>query len=208
MAGTGWRGKAPAALAALLLLFCTAAFAQDAGGDEAIHNELRALRTRAVEAVNRRDAEALLAEMTGDVVFTAMNNEVVRGRADARAYYDRMLGGAARVIEDMRITVEPDALATLHNNGESAVSTGNSEAYFKIRGGLEFTAPLRWTAGLVRENGAWKIASMHFSANVFQNPVDAGIRRHLPLMLAVAGGAGLLIGGAFGLVLGRRRRQV
>ncbi len=208
MIGAWWREKVAAACAALLLVLCTAAFAQSSGGDEAIHNELRALRTRAVEAVNRRDAEALLAEMTDDVVFTAMNNEVVRGRADARAYYDRMLGGAARVIEDMRITVEPDALSVLHNNGESAISTGNSEAYFKIRGGLEFTAPLRWTAGLVREGGAWKIASMHFSANVFQNPVDAGIRRYLWLMLVVAGAAGLLIGGVLGLVLGRRRRPV
>ena len=73
----------------------------------------------------------------------------------------------------MSVTIEPDILSNLHNSGESAISTGDSVAYFKIRGGLEFTAPLRWTASLVHDSGSWKIAAMHFSSNIFDNPVEA-----------------------------------
>src|SRR5262249_20578000 len=51
---------------------------------EAVHNELRALRDRAVAAVNKRDPDALMKELDPGIVFTAMNNEVVRGIDQAK----------------------------------------------------------------------------------------------------------------------------
>lgn len=170
---------------------------------EAIHNELRAVRDRAVTAIKDRNADALMAELTDDIAFTAMNNEAVHGKEAAKAYYQRMMSGASSIVEDMSVTIEPDILSDLHNTGESAISTGDSVAYFKIRGGLEFTAPLRWTASLVHDGGSWKIAAMHFSSNIFDNPVEKGISKYLWLILSVAGLIGLVVG----LVLGRIRRR-
>lgn len=161
---------------------------------EAIHNELRALRDRAVAAIKSRQEDALFADLTDDIAFTAMDSVPVHGKAEAKAYYDKMMSGAASIVEDMNITIEPDILSNLHNGGALAVSTGNSTAYFKLRGGIEFTAPLRWTATLVNEGAGWKVASAHFSANMFDNPIDAGIKRYLYLMLGAAGLVGLIIG--------------
>ncbi|MFZ2099460.1 MAG: nuclear transport factor 2 family protein [Oricola sp.] len=182
----------------------TGASAQDltARQTETIHNELRALRDRAVAALQARDTDALMAELTEDIAFTAMNNEVVHGKQAAIEYYLRMMNGAASLVEDMSVTIEPDILSNLHVGGQSAVSTGDSIAYFKIRGGLEFTAPLRWTANLVHQDDGWKVASVHFSSNIFDNPVSAGISKYLWLILAAAGIAGLVIG----YLLGRLRR--
>lgn len=169
---------------------------------EAIHNELRALRDRAVAALKARDPDALMNELTDDIAFTAMNNEVVHGKQAAVEYYERMMEGASSIVQEMDVSVEPDVMSLLYGDGKTAVSTGDSVAYFKIRGGLEFTAPLRWTATLVDEGDGWKIASMHFSSNIFDNPIDAGIARYLWLLL----GAAALIGLVVGFLLGRLRR--
>ncbi|MCG6856924.1 MAG: nuclear transport factor 2 family protein, partial [Salaquimonas sp.] len=169
---------------------------------EAIHNELRALHDRAVAAMKARDPNALMAEMTDDVAFTAMNNEVVHGKKAAMEYYNKMMEGASSIVQDMDVTVEPDVLSLLYAGGQAAVSTGDSTAHFKIRGGLEFTAPLRWTATLVHQVDGWKIASMHFSANIFDSPVEAGIAKYLWLIIAVAVFAGLFLG----FLAGRMRR--
>lgn len=170
---------------------------------EAIHTELRALKDRAIAAIKDRKPDALFGDLTEDIAFTAMDNVPVHGKTEAKAYYDRMMNGASSVVQDMSVTLEPDVLSALHNNGQSAVSTGNSTAYFKLRGGLEFSAPLRWTASLVNEGGAWKVASAHFSANMFENPIDSGIRKYLYLMLAAAGLVGLVLG----FIFGRSRRR-
>jgi len=39
--------------------------------DEAIHNELRAVQRRLIEAVNKKDVDALFAEVSPNIEFTA-----------------------------------------------------------------------------------------------------------------------------------------
>ena len=45
----------------------------------AIHNELRAVKDRLVQAVNTKNIAALMADVTPDVAFTAINNDTVVG---------------------------------------------------------------------------------------------------------------------------------
>jgi uncharacterized protein (TIGR02246 family) len=168
---------------------------------EQLHQELRDLRARIEQAFLAKDGEALLTEFTDDLHYTAINNEVVDGIAEAREYYARMMEGASSAVEDIRVTLEPDGLSTLHNDGQVAISTGNSDAYFKMRVGPEFSVPLRWTASLVRQDGAWKIASVHFSANILENPISGNLKSY------VIGGAiaMALLGLIAGFLIGRRR---
>lgn len=176
----------------------------NAAQTEAVHEELRALLKRSVSAMEQKNPEALMAELSDDVVFTAMNNELVDGKAAALQYYQRMMDGSSSIVEDLELTVVPDIKSKLHNNGESAIAVGTSMATLKLRGGIEFTAPLRWSAGLVRDGKDWKIASLHYSGNIFENPIDTGLRKYLWLMLGGAGIIGLIIG----FLMGRRRRRV
>ena len=92
---------------------------------ETLHNELRALRERTVNAVNKRDPDALMKELHPDIVFTAMDTEVVRGIPEAKAYYQKMFVGAGRIVEGFSLTVEPDAAASLYENGRVAISRGS-----------------------------------------------------------------------------------
>jgi ketosteroid isomerase-like protein len=184
-------------LCLLLAVFATVAQAQD----EAVHDEIRAMRDRAIAAFEARDVEALFAELDDRVIFTAMNNETVTGKEALIAYYAKMMDGSAGLVSDLQVAFETDALATLLAGNQAAVASGSVVAAFKMRAGLEFSVPLRWTATLSRDSGAWKIVALHFSANIFDNPIDSALRSYLWLMLAAA----LAVGLVAGLVLRRRR---
>lgn len=174
---------------------------------DAAHAELRALRDRVAAAIKARNADALFAEVADDVAFTAMDHAPAHGKAEARAYYERMMTGAASRVQDMNVTIEPDKLSALHDEGRTAIATGDSTAYFKLRAGLEFSAPLRWTATLVKQDTGWKIAAAHFSANMFENPIATNLRKYLYPMLAAAGVVGAIAGFVLALAFGRRRRS-
>src|SRR5262249_62363384 len=80
-----------------------AAQAQPAKPDSeaAIHDELRAVKQRLVDAINKKNGDALFAEMSPDIRFTAMNNDHVHGLKDGRAYYDRMMNGTNKFLNDI-----------------------------------------------------------------------------------------------------------
>ena len=187
----------------LAVFMMSSAHAQDAASLESIHMELRAMKDRAVEAVNKKDAEALLKEVSPAIRFTAMNNEIVRGHDGLRAYYTKMMEGASRIVEDMSINGEPDELALLFADNKIATATGTSEAYFKIKGDLTFTAPLRWTATMENTGGKWTIAAIHFSANMFDNPLLSAASGFWKWVAAGVAAAGL----ALGYLLGRRKAK-
>jgi ketosteroid isomerase-like protein len=190
---------APFRLLLCLLLFVVATAAQ--AQDDAVHDEIRAMRDRAIAAFEARDVEALFAELDDRILFTAMNNETVAGKEALTAYYARMMDGSAGLVSDLQVAFETDALATLLAGNQAAVASGSVVAGFKMRAGLEFSVPLRWTATLSRDSGAWKIVALHFSANIFDNPIDSALRSYLWLMLAAAVAVGLVAG----LLLRRRR---
>ena len=193
-------------LACGLAVAPTIALAQQQSSDEALHAQLRALKDRAVAAVNKRDPDALMQELDPNIAFTAMNNEVVHGIAEAKAYYQKMLVGAARIVQDMSLTAEPDRPADIYANGTMAVATGTSNAHFKLSAGPEFDVPLRWTATLRRANDKWMITGMHFSANMFDNPMLSALERSIKWIGITTGIVALLVG----FLLGRwsRRRSV
>ncbi len=171
--------------------------------EAAAHKGLRGLRDRLVAAVNAKDPDAIEADLDEDILFTAMNNEVVHGKNEARAYYAKMLVGSRRIVEDMSLTVDVDDLSILLADGEVAMAAGSSVAKFDMMVGDSFEVPLRWTATLNNTDKGWKVASIHFSANMFDNPLMAGFRT---FAYALAGGIGVL-GLIIGWLIGRRRKR-
>lgn len=171
--------------------------------EAATHEALRALRDRLVAGVNDKNPDAILADLDDDILFTAMNNEVVHGKDEARAYYAKMLVGSQRIVKDMSLTVEVDDLSILLADGEVALAAGSSLADFDMMVGDRFQVPLRWTATLRNTESGWKVAAIHFSANMFDNPLMSGFQT---FAYALAGGL-LVIGLVIGWLVGRRRKR-
>lgn len=171
-------------------------------GDEATHNELRALRDGLIDALNKGDFERQLTYLHPNVVMTAPNNEVSRGREGVRAYWAKMMTGPRRVVESFRCEVEVDELTILYG-GDTGISFGSALQHFKLTSGLKLDVRTRWTATLVKEQNRWLIASLHVSANLFDNPLLT-TAKHTAYW---AGGLSLIAGLVIGLVLGKGRKR-
>src|SRR5262245_57825439 len=137
-------------LVALMSFVASAATAQKAPSVDQIHNELRALKDRAVEAVNKRNKDALFREMAPNITFTGMDNQVVSGLQNLQAFYDKTFASSGGLIREITLKVEPDALSQLYADNRIAVAFGKADTHFKMMGGSEFDWPLRWTATLTR----------------------------------------------------------
>ena len=171
--------------------------------EAAAHDALRGLRDRLVAGVNAKDPDAIIADLDDEILFTAMNNEIVHGKDEARDYYAKMLVGSQRIVKDMSLTVDVDDLSILLADGRVAMAAGSSVANFDMMVGDSFEVPLRWTATLNNTDDGWKVAAIHFSANMFENPMMGSFQT---LAYALAAGLGLL-GLIIGWLIGRRRKR-
>lgn len=167
--------------------------------DALVHDELRALAKTMEEALNKRDLDALLANVDDDLVFTAMNAEAGYGKQHVRDYFNKMLNGPDKVVENINVDFVPDKLVVFYGP-DVAVSAGNAASHYELTSGMKFDVMARWTATLVRKNGHWLVASFHYSTNMFKNPVLDAQRKFL---LLAGGGAALLLA-IIGFFVGRR----
>jgi ketosteroid isomerase-like protein len=171
---------------------------------EALHTELRAVKNRLVQAVNNKNSAALVAELTPNVAFTAINNDTVIGIDKVKIYYDKMLGGSSRFLNDFSITAESDDLSRLYAENRIAIATGRADAMLDLMAGsrMKYTVPLRWTATLSQSSGQWKLAAIHFSADLSDNPYLTALSSFWKWAAAGIGTLGL----AAGFLLGWMRR--
>jgi len=170
--------------------------------DEQIHEALRELRDRLISAYEKRDMEAVLLEVTDDVVITWQNGERNEGHQEFREFVDRMMNGDSRVVNDISSTVEVDAHSVLYQD-DTAVARGTLSDKFSLADGSEFTLNSKWTATVVKKDAQWKVASFHVSANIFDNPLLDTAKAYLGSAAIIGGVIGGLVGLVFGWILGR-----
>lgn len=167
--------------------------------DAPVHDELRALAGAMEEALNERDLDGLLANVDDDLVFTAMNAETGYGKEHVRDYFNRMLNGPEKVVENIKVDFVPDKLAVFYGP-DVAVSGGRADSHYDLANGMKFDVPARWTGTLVRKQGKWLVAAFHYSTNMFDNPVLDAQRKFMLL----AGGGSALVLAIIGFIIGRR----
>ncbi len=165
---------------------------------EQLHQELRALRATMERALNERDIDTLVAHVDDDVVFTTMNGDVARGPDAIREYFSKMMEGDTPIVNSITTHFKPESLSILHED-DVAVAYGHSEDLYELTSGKRFAIDGRWSATMLRRDGQWKVASFHYSANIFDNPVLAGQRRLLLMAAAVA----VLVLGLLAFFVGR-----
>ena len=178
------------------LMIAGLAFAQ---ADDPRHAELRQLAATMQDALNKRDLDALLANVDDDLAFTSMNAETGYGKQHVRDYFNRMLNGPDKVVENIHVEFVPDKLSVFYGP-DVAVSAGKANSHYELANGMKFDVTARWTGTLVRKDGRWLVAAFHYSTNMFDNPVLDSQRKYL--LLGGAGAALLL--GLVGWFVGRR----
>lgn len=65
----------------------------------------------------------------------------------------------------------------------------------------------RWSAVVQKDGDTWKLASVHFSTNLLDNPVLDAARKAVQKTALIAGAIGIAVGLAIGFLLRRRGAQ-
>jgi ketosteroid isomerase-like protein len=170
---------------------------------EAIHDELRALRKGLTDAVLKQDVEAQLKYVSPDVIVTWQNGEVVRGPQGLKAFLDKNQSQANRIFQGYKEPPTPAELTILYGD-DTGISYGTSVASYNLFG-KQFELTNHWTATVVKQNGRWVIAAYHVSSNILDNPLINAATNSLYWV----GGITLVAGGALGWLfhsLAARRR--
>lgn len=150
--------------------------------------EMRLLLDKMEKSISDLDIEATLKMMTPTAVVTWQNAEVSRGTDAIRAYHQRMVGGASAKVKRFSTKATLGGSAIFY--GDSAIACGTEVDTYELADGLSFSLNANWSATLVKTDGQWKVAALHFSTNLFDNPLLNNARR----MIWIAALAALLGG--------------
>jgi uncharacterized protein (TIGR02246 family) len=135
------------------------------------------------DATNARDTQRICGLATEDVVMVSKNGDIIAGKRALASYLDRMIG-ATPALKEMHTHVQMDAPAILMDR--AAIAYGTSDDEYVFTSGLKLAITTRWSASLVKEDEKWRIARVHFSFDLFDNPLLNGARYALGVGAAIA----------------------
>lgn len=160
-------------------------------------------REMALQAINSRDFSIIEPFLDPNFTITTVDNRVFHQVQDFENYWNQQFASS---IANIKMTLEVDTLRRFLSP-EIAVSYGDAIAAFSFKDGNAANMAMRWTAVTQKFQGTWRIQSLHFSANLLNNPVLNGARQASILMTAAAGAGGLLVGAVAMLLWHRRCKQ-
>src|SRR5258706_4209199 len=167
---------------------------------QADHEELRAMMRAATQALNARQVEALAPLMARQFVITAVDGRTFRDLAGFKAYLDQLYGTKVQSIQ-----YRPEAAELTQVIGpDTGISWGTSTDTYTVQGRETRTMTSHWTATVQRQDGDWKLAALHISANLLDNPVVEEAKRYIWKAAAAALVAGLILGFILCAVIKRR----
>ena len=173
------------------------------GAESPAHAELVAMREAIVTATNTTNVDGLLEHVHPDVVVVWQNAVISRGHAGIRDYYQQALGGPDAVLESYTVEPRVQELTIMHGD-DMGIAYGKVLCHFKFKDGRQFDLEGPWSATMVRNEGAWQIASFHASSGLFDNPWLLAAKSWLIKGCVASLVVGVALGAA---VMGLFRRQ-
>jgi ketosteroid isomerase-like protein len=183
------------------LLSSSLLFAQETEASKADHEALRSMLTDGVKAINDHQIEDIVKFFHPDINVIFPNMEVADGVDAVRDYYSKMLGKSTSILKDISTEASADVLSEIYGN--TAVVYGSMFTHYTFAGGMKLEIPTKWTITLLKENGNWKVISMQFTANLFNNPLLSKASSSAIYF----GIGGLLLGLIFGFLIFRFLRK-
>lgn len=165
---------------------------------EADHEALRAVLATSTEAINKANLDLLKPVLAKNLTIITVDNHKLQSLDEFKAYWDGLFHGGALSLERVEVAPSPDGL-TEFLGGDVGYIDGTSKDVYHFKSGSAQNLTVRWSAVVEKEDGQWKIAKIHFSADILDNPIlsiakqAAGGNMLLPALAGFAIGA-LLIG--------------
>ncbi len=186
---------------AMALLAVTSATAQEQR--KADHDQLRELMKRGAEALNTRKLDIMAPYLHPDFTVVTVDNRKLRGLPEFKQYWNGLFEGKDAVLRSIETKPVADDL-TRFLDDNSAVSFGTSDDRYTFNDGDVRQMKSRWSAGVQKDGDTWKLVSVHFSANLLDNPVLDAAKQAVQKWALITGAIGIAIGLAIGFLLRRR----
>lgn len=170
------------------------------------HDKLRALKDKAIAAVNSRDYDGVQAILHDPFMATAITQDSFTDFDAMKAYFEGLFTRKLLRIKDVQFSAEADDYSTVYT-GTFALTKGTDLERYEMADGRSFDVKGRWTAVSIKDGDDWKIAALHMGTNFLDNPVINAIEKSIVWIGIAAAAAGLMVGLAGGWFIGARRAK-
>ena len=173
---------------ALCLSISNSAIADDQ--QEAIKSIIQT-REIALQAINTMDFSKLEPYLHPSFTITTVDNRIFHNAKEFEQYWQQQLSNS---IKNITLSLKGDTVRTFLSP-ETETAYGDATATFDFKDGNVNTMAMRWTAVMQKFQTKWTIQSIHFSANLLDNPVLKGAQQ-LGITMSIGSGVlGLILGG-------------
>jgi len=197
--------KSISSAVALLLLSITIAVAQE-GPQAADHAALRKLKDDVITAINNRNLADMDAMLHKPFLSTVITQESFNETGKLRGWFEDLFSRPLLRLRHFRIQAEADEMAQIYT-GTLAVARGSTKERYELADGRGFDFDGRWTATAIKDNGQWKVLTLHAGTNFLDNPVINAIERSVLTFAAVGAIGGVIVGFLLGFFIRRGRAK-
>ena len=177
-------------------IFVSPAFSQVNSDNEKEHQEMRQLLADVTQAINTEDIDHIRNFFAKDYIYVGADQSTVTNRTEFLAYYDKLLGGKNALLKSLNF--QPKALMkTKFIQDNVGIVYGESDDTYVLANGHTTKVKSKWSATLLKEDGKWKVATLHNGVNFYDNPE---ITYFLNFWKMIAFGA-LIVGVALGYLI-------
>jgi ketosteroid isomerase-like protein len=168
----------------LMTLLCLAPIvplsAAGGSGTEEDHEELRKLLTLVKEATDQNRAELLKPYLHEDFVMTVLNQQVAVGRDGLEKLFDDWFQQEGAPLKSL--VIEPAAtVPTRIVDDRFGTVYGTSADTYELADGDKFVFNSHWTATVLKEDGRWKVVTVHVGVDPLDNPLINAYRKAMGL---------------------------
>jgi len=142
-------------------------------------------------SLNEKNIEKLLGHLDDQAVMSFMTTETAVGKEAVQAYYDKMFKGDDAPLADHKTKATLETKAIFH--GDTIIASGRTKDIFTLKDGSIYKFDTRWVASAVKKQGNWKVVSVNFSVDPFENIVMDELQNKLWTYAIMAFIVGLIV---------------
>jgi uncharacterized protein (TIGR02246 family) len=158
----------PTRLFILCLCLAAALVRADEAADRA---DLQTIFTQVRAALEAKDVETASHHLAEPFLLVPVGQQPIESRAALQDFVVAAFEGPTSMA-NLTIRVEPE-MTVAFTSADSATSHGLATLSYRMQQGESYTLQARWTAALVRQDGAWKVGALHLGVDPRENELLA-----------------------------------
>lgn len=172
---------------------------------KADHDALRELLVKSSQALNTRNLDSMAGALYPGFTVITVDNQKLVGLDALKKYYSGLFDGPNAVLAKLETKPVADELTQFLDETTGVVYGASDDTYI-FKDGDTRTMKSRWSAVVAKDGSVWKVVNVHFSVNLFDNPLLDAAKTYTWKIAIIAGVAGLLVGALPMAFLRRRSR--